>query len=659
MNLQDRDVELNWREVTCKRSVDGDSFSRGIQDFDFSVSGKNAFIPSLSYFLIDTQLLMVPKKYPRMDDGLPVAKLSQEGPTAADLPVGSVTGYRRPVVSDGIALADHFGSTLYNNAFFRAGNSDVSLITQYIPQAGVLKSRLDKSNAWTKNIGRIIFQDDADFERRRQYVSFDGTFHDDGLKPKQFTEIRDAVQVDGGLASYMAFNKDGAPLSADTIYPRASFAALARPAQQIPDAVKNITVTAQAGPPAVTVALGAVANQVEVGFLGTVPAAAAVAIFTVKEQDLATKINFDVSAIPNGTIVVWGNPAAAPSTAVYARLINRLATSGDEKEQTWEAEILGGNDQDVIENPLTAIWIPHDPACGSSLTQVMFQPPIGIFSESNAISGGDFKISLNPSPSYATNGIQSIMPLREGTGGLPANIAYDYKLFIKNVKFYVATIKSDVSPTGVIPLTLIEMAVLNKTLNQSGGLQNLDFTVPPSTLAITVFVQGGDAGTQTVVPATKFYLQGDGTGAYPNSTSLNPLTGLPVGLYNNIANNVQNIQVTYGSITKTQTLYSSAYNSNSGVNNNIQRFLQSIQYSGKITSDGGSENHPQYLERGNYWHFDFSKDKNDTSSYVNVQISFNRDIGQSQNLFIVAHYSRQCEIAYENGFITQVVSVNR
>jgi len=88
--------------------------------------------------------------------------------------------------------------------------------------------------------------------------------------------------------------------------------------------------------------------------------------------------------------------------------------------------------------------------------------------------------------------------------------------------------------------------------------------------------------------------------------------------------------------------------------------LQSIQYSGKITSEGGSESQPQYLERGNYWHFDFSKDKNDTSSYVNVQISFlDANIGLSQNLFIVAHYSRQCEISYENGFITQVVSVNR
>jgi hypothetical protein len=289
----------------------------------------------------------------------------------------------------------------------------------------------------------------------------------------------------------------------------------------------------------------------------------------------------------------------------------------------------------------------------------MFQPPIGIFSEANAISGGDFKISLNPSPNYQINGVQS---LRNLTPYSSVNSLGDFQLVINDVKFYVATIKSDVSPTGVIPLTLVEMAVLNKTMNSSVGSQNLDFTVPPSTLAITVFVQGANAGTTTTIPATKFYFQGD-RGDTTTSTNVN---GISDALIDNSANNLQQIQVTYGSITKTQTLYNSAfYNSTDvGVNQNIQRFLQSIQYSGKITSEGGSECQPQYLERGNYWHFDFSKDKNDTSSYVNVQLGFSNpevgaSIGEGQNLFIVAHYSRQCEISYENGFITQVISVNR
>lgn len=642
MNLQDRDLELNWREVTCKRSVQDDNFGRGIQDFDFSVSGKNAFIPALSYFLIDAELRMFPTKVPRMQDDLPSTKLRTiddvrvaRNPAVAQL-------LRRPVVSDGIALADHFGSTLYNNAFFRAGNSDVSLITQYIPQAGVLKSRLDKSNAWSRSIGRIVFQDDADFERRRQYISFDGTFHDDGLKPLQYTNITNAGVV--------ALDKDG--LAGGTL-PNITFAvgaAVAIPSANVPiwtnvdNAPANVSIRGGQAIVPQNVAAGAFGAQRTLGLL------------TVEGQDTPGTLNFNVSAIPNGTVLVVG--AAGAATRRFIKVLYPISNqAGDSANLVFAAEILGAADGAIGSTPILFIYVPHDPACGSHITQVMFQPPLGIFSEANAISGGDFKISLNPSPSYATNGIQSILPMTAGS--LASQVPFDYQLLIKNVKFYVATIKSDVSPTGVIPLTLVEMAVLNKTLNPSGGLQNLDFTVPPSTLAITVFVQGGDAGTQTVIPATKFYLQGDGTDANKNSTDVNPVTGIPVGLYNNIANDVANIQVTYGSITKTQTLYSSGYSSDVGVNNNVQRFLQSIQYSGKITSEGGAESQPQYLERGNYWHFDFSKDKNDTSSYVNVQISFNKNIGTSQNLFIVAHYSRQCEISYENGFITQVISVNR
>jgi hypothetical protein len=580
MNLQDREVELNFREVTCKRSVQGSNFSRGIQDYDFSVSGKNAFIPSLSYFLIDASIVVRRGNAPRLTNDAVT-----EGYTT--IPAIDPVPDRQPYYSDGVALADHFGSCLYNNAFFRAGNSDVSLITQYIPQAGVLKSRLDKSGSWSKNVGRIVFQDDADFTRRRNYISYDGTFHDDGLK--------------------------------SILY-------------------KNISLQAATGVP--------VAFSAQTTFAYT-------------------------AATGLGTFVLGGAPAATlaatqlqPGDIVVTVANNRFRVVSIRSALLCSVEFLINTPVDAGASEVANILRPCDPACGANITQVMFQPPIGIFSEANPISGGDFKISLNPSPNYKVNGVQSLTLMRPKLEGGVAD--YDYDLVINDVKFYVCTIKSDVSPSGVIPLSLIEMAVLNKTLNPSGGTQNIDFTVPPSTLAITVFVQGGDCGNETVCPATKFYLQpGDPDGL----RTLDPLTGTALVNVNNTANRLSQLQVTYGSVTKTQTLYTSGYNIGQtsaipggvpgGKNAEIQRFLQSIQYSGKITSEGGSENMPQFLERGSYWHFDFSKDKNDTSSYVNVQIGFETNIGPSQNLFIVAHYSRQAEIMYENGFITQVVSVNR
>ena len=617
MNLQDREMELNWREVTCKRSVQDDAFPRGIQDFDFSVSGKNAFIPALSYFVIDAELVVNATKVPSFVNDVsnvpsavyaPTILVSAPTEVAEAVPVAN---FRRPALADGIALADHFGSTLYNNAFFRAGNSDVSLITQYIPQAGVLKSRLDKSFAWTKSIGRLISQDDADFERRRNYVSIDGKFHDDGLKPLQYTRR---------------------PLMTTYGVPVADYAVSA-----------SISYTPGTG------------------------------ILSVSAINKVTSANLNTVGVQvDDIIIVQLVVAEQPTTYRYFQVTQIVATPEIDEfydlasnNVLWDylvIEVRGG-DNSAIPGAAHgfAVLAAHDPACGSNITQVIFQPPIGIFSEANAISGGDFKISLNPSPNYKINGVQSLRSLQPYNS---AQLPGDFNLIIRDVKFYVATIKSDVSPTGTIPLTLVEMAVLNKTMNPSAGSQNLDFTVPPSTLAITVFVQGANAGTTTCIPATKFYFQTDAGDS--NIVGTNP-NAVNDALINNVANSIQQIQVTYGSITKTQTLYNSNYSSVLGINQNIQRFLQSIQYSGKIVSDGGAECQPQFLERGNYWHFDFHKDKNDTSSYVNVQLGFANNqvtangggIGPGQNLFIVAHYSRQVEIGYENGFITQVIAVNR
>lgn len=625
MNLQDRDVELNWREVTCKRAVNGPNFERGIQDYDFSVSGKNAFIPSLSYFVIDATLTVNATKVSsiindvsNVIDPEAAALIRVSGPAQGVANAVPTAYFRRPSVADGIAFADHFGSTLYNNAFFRAGNSDVSLITQYIPQAGVLKSRLDKSFAWSKSIGRIVTQDDADFERRRNYVSLDGKFHDDGLKPLQYS----------------------------------SRVLLTQFGNVVPDYTQNWKVGFN--PDTGILTMSGTTNG------GTIPAATVINLYTVGIQ-VNDIVNIRLAGADR-YFQITGFIGSPP-------LVVDSYNVGPGPEWTYRVvEVRGGDNSPIVlplanedPNATFAVKAARDPACGANRSQIMFQPPIGIFSEANAISGGDFKISLNPSPNYKINGVQSLRALQPYSS---AQLPQDYDLVINDVKFYVATIKSDVSPTGTIPLTLVEMAVLNKTLNPSAGSQNLDFTVPPSTLAITVFVQGANAGTNTCIPSSKFYLQ-TGTGD-PAIISGSSVSGLNDSLINNVANNIQQIQVTYGSVTKTQTLYNSSFNLDAveggvpvGINQNVQRFLQSIQYSGRITSEGGSECQPQYLERGNYWHFDFSKDKNDTSSYVNVQIGFNETIAPGNNLFIVAHYSRQCEIAYENGFITQVVSVNR
>jgi len=560
MNLQDNDLEVNFREITCKRSVQGAAFAQGVQDFDFSVSGNHAFIPSLSYFVIQATLTTNVRTQPI---NLGVIPTPGGVPLAPAIP-------RVPYLSDELTFADHFGSCMYNNCFFRAGNSDVSTIMQYIPQASVLKSRLDKSGAWCKYVGRDLFQDDADVTRRFHKVSLDGTFHEDGLSLGQYNQ-RPLLQTTGVAAPLL-----------------------------------------------------------NAGALAAYVAATGVLTFSG-----ASAVNALVSALAPGDELILINGAGP-----QYKVVNVLTATTVLVTPLTTANV----DQAAVQ--IDSCLAPADPRNGFNTRQIMFQPPLGIFSTINPISGGDFKITLNPNPNYATAGIQSVYQLQSGV---------DYNLTINNVLFYACQIRSNVSPSGIIPISLMEMSVLNKSLSgiANGGSQNIDFTVPPSTLAITVFVQSTKAGTNTTLPPTQFYSA---------SNVLNNVNDA------NIVNNIQYIQVTYGSITKTQTLYSSAYRplstgliNDSGINYNVQRWLQSIQYSGIITNDGGAESHENFLDRGNYWHFDFSRDKNDTSSYVNVQLAFNSDqtVDPTDQLFIVAHYSRQAEIQYENGFITQVTSVNR
>ena len=257
------------------------------------------------------------------------------------------------------------------------------------------------------------------------------------------------------------------------------------------------------------------------------------------------------------------------------------------------------------------------------------------------------RFDLNPNSNFERSAVESIYNLAPGT---------DYRFTISNVYLYVATVKLDVSPSGIIPLSLKEMTLLNKSLTGTGAgaSVNVDFIVPPSTLYLTVFLQTAKSGNRTDFPTSKFI------SATPNEQNED----------NNSANNISTIQVTYGNVTKTQTLYTSRYAqpqpvnglvaiNQEGVNYNIQRWYQTNQYAGMSDDAGGSESHDAYIDHGGMYFFDWTKDKNDTSSYVNVQISYNSNIDPSDQLFLVATYSRQAEIQYENGYITQVVTVNR
>jgi hypothetical protein len=652
MNIDlEKYLELNWREVTCKRAVNGTNFPLGIQDFDFSVSGStNAWIPAYSYFRVEAVLQMV------LGDGT----------------------VRAPNLADRTAFALSSPHGLYSNCYFRCGGQDVSSMTSFISQSGALRERIGKSGAWIANVGRNVAYSDPSFTRRCHSVSLDGYYNEDGLQDltvpnfvDNYTTPRinnqyEALQ-NGNIAELLSF-KD--PANGD-----------------IPPANVRVAVVEEVYGYGALVPLTPNGNVLYTATFST----STVQVFSISRSGL----------IPGDIIRIGSVLAAQPNYFIIVSIIddvNAIVTSPPigfaPSPPSVAAGIFSAYRPGIQSNTLAKQNMPN-PRCGKNRIFMNFQPSLGIFDLHQGIGSGDFKFQLNPNVNYQTSCVETVgrcVPIKPGdpgydplvfgaynvvplkpavagqpTAGVAAKSVAGYQLTIQNVLLYIATIKQPMPMSGILPLSLMETQIMQKTMTSvtENSSNQLDFTVPPSTLALTVWIQSPQTGTNSSLPPSKFKVaQGTNT---PDE-------------------NLQSIQVTYGSSTKPSTLYQSGYNQITNVvqnangtynlawtgdagssvtyNSNVssemqQRWIQSQQNAGKLGNDGGTENYLNFLDMGPYYHFDFSRDKADSSSYVNVQIQYNDALPAGTNLYICAWYSRQVEIAFESGVVTSVVSVNR
>ena len=96
-------MELNYREVSCQKSVSGADFARGNQDYIFSVSYPTTWIPSASYFRMSVSVADT-------DGGLPGVP---------------------PVDASNFAFAENAANNLYNNVYVRLAGQDISSIINF------------------------------------------------------------------------------------------------------------------------------------------------------------------------------------------------------------------------------------------------------------------------------------------------------------------------------------------------------------------------------------------------------------------------------------------------------------------------------------------------------------------------------------------------
>jgi hypothetical protein len=257
----------------------------------------------------------------------------------------------------------------------------------------------------------------------------------------------------------------------------------------------------------------------------------------------------------------------------------------------------------------------------------MYKPPVGIMEHSKPMGSGDYRFQFNPNSNYKTACVQSL------TGKTPD----DYSFNVTSMELYICTELMDVSPTGTEVLHLMEHQVQSKPLSGAGDT-NFDFTVPPSTKAISIFVQSGAAGSNTMCPPSLLGCKtvGVGNGGY------------------DAQNSIKSIQLTYANMTKPPTRWSSEFTATT--KKLQQRYLDTQIESSQAFSSGGAETLQQWLDGGVLLHYSWIRDANDRSTQLQIQADF-QDHEPNSNLFVVAHYTRSCEIDVSNGYISSVRSL--
>ena len=265
---------------------------------------------------------------------------------------------------------------------------------------------------------------------------------------------------------------------------------------------------------------------------------------------------------------------------------------------------------------------------GRNKFYVLWQPPVGFFDMSDPLPAGDYRVSMNPAQNYKKAALESLYGAPGDTIG-----DTDFDVQVLGVQMYLYTAKMS------LPMELKEMLfeqnIQSKPFTTSSN--TLNFTIPSSTKAISIWFQSDDVGYNPLIPATMF------------KTFSNPF-----GSGNTPYLSLESIQLTYANTSKPSTRWSSTYNQTTSELQ--QRWRDAYADAGTLVSAGGCESYEDWLTRGAVYHFDFSRSADDSSTELQVSANFNIALGSGASMFVCAWYTRVAEFVSRDGSIQSVES---
>lgn len=511
-------------EVIPARRVDGSNFPLGVIEFPFSVGRPNAWVPAKSYFRISSTIY-----------GAPVA-----GPAAS-----------YPIVSEMVAFADNAVGNMFDNAYVRSNNVEISSISQGLAQASALSARLGEGHSWLKSLGSGAELNKAIFSDRVMYTASD-------IVPNSYLNAKNEM-----------YRPTAAGHFTDA-------------AIQYNSGTTNVT--------------GANCN------------------FTTGMPNASTGAPTGSSVMP-GDILVMAGISYTIRTVTNATTLTIIPNPPANIAANLEWYIIR---KDVMRAPQA-----------NSQVYSLWRPPIGLFSYSEGLGSGEYRIQLNPNSNFLLTAIETKNPdFEPSSDGLSGT----YSMVVNEVRFYAYIEKVSI-PDSIQDLSLMEYQVQSKPWSN-----NLQFSISPYTRAITIFVQDVTAGASPLCPPSMFKVL--------DNSDLKLAT----------------IQVSYAGMTKPSTAWQSSFYN--GSNQLQQRYRDTYEDIGRAD---GAESYCDWLQRGPIYHFNFERDASNRATEVMVNTTFTglpngpgTGVGSTDlaRVFCVSHFQRNVQITTAGGSIVNVVARN-
>lgn len=258
--------------------------------------------------------------------------------------------------------------------------------------------------------------------------------------------------------------------------------------------------------------------------------------------------------------------------------------------------------------------------------ELIWQPPLSIFKVGQALPCGKYELSLNPHSvdSYKKRVIESL--LADKTAGT------NFDVSITDIYLMVHTLEGPRTDSLSYFLDLENSRVQQEQIDTT-SFSAKQFSVSPSTYALTVAFQDGRCGTNSLVSSSKFK-------SYNAALTSEEELKLNRFYLNYAGENMPK--------RDSDPAFSTA------VDYTAQRYVESMMNGGNFYSSGSAETIEEWQERGPYYHFLTPKEGTDRSTRLTVNQQFNAADVANMRLLVVDHYRSVAKIDIDNGRVINV-----